>query len=124
MNITEDWTDDMNIRLVGQLTLEQLVEALINEFKNHTSFDEIYETLIVNNVSEFDREIVLDRAIDGIVRALTGSAENRPDQAKDPIAFKTFTEVWNSFETKDPISKEKIIGGFWVAWDHWRQNLK
>ena len=120
-NTPTGWTDDMNIDLIGDLGFDEFVDEIIARFKRYEDFDHIYEDLIVPNVAVYDREIVLDRALGGIVRAMTGMFSNRPDKAKDPIAYRTFTEVWNSFDGINFfIFKWKKPGGFWKKWNDWR----
>ena len=119
-NTSTAWTDDMNINLRGEMGFDAFVDEILSRFRKYEDFDKIYQDLIVPNVSEHDRNIVLDRAIGGIVRALTGNARNKPDKTKDPIAYKTFVEVWNTFETKGILFKRKKVGGFWKEWNEWR----
>ena len=114
------WTDDMNIQLIGEIDFETLIDQVLSRFRAYEDFNKIYDELIVTNVSEYDRDIVLDRALGGIVRALTGNKLNRPDKTKDPIAYKTFVTVWNTFEDKGFLLKKKKVGGFWKKWNDWR----
>lgn len=113
-------TDDMNIQLIGEMDFETLIDQILSRFESYEDFNKIYDELIVPNVSENDRDIVLDRALGGIVRALTGNKLNRPDKTQDPIAYKTFVTVWNTFEDKGFIIKMKKVGGFWKEWNEWR----
>lgn len=120
-SIPNGWTDDLSIELIGELDFDTFIEEVLNRFRSYEDFTKIHNELIVPNVLESDRNLVLDRAVGGIVRALTGAKANIPDKNKDPIAYKTFMEVWNTFEFKClPIFKWRKVGGFWKEWNEWR----
>lgn len=117
-NHSTGWTEDMHIKLIGTLDFESLIDQILSRFRNYEDFSQIYEELIVPNVAEEDRDLVLDRAIGGIVRALTGNQLNKPDKIQDPIAYKTFVVVWNSFKIR--FFGSAWVGGFWKTWNEWR----
>ena len=104
-NLPEGWTDDMNIPLTDDLSLEKLVDYV---FESTIRRDP--PPTIVQNLSErfgliqADAELALDRACGGAVRAATGRADNCPAKDKDPVAWFSYQKCINN-----PTSSQQSI---------------
>jgi hypothetical protein len=103
-----DWTDDMTISLPPSRTVAEVVEFVLAATLRQVPPDEIAKSLTADlGLTADDAELAADRALGGLVRAATPSADNRPDQVKDPVA-------WESFQrgTKDPSLVARIYPQF------------
>ncbi|MFG1604800.1 hypothetical protein [Actinoplanes sp. NPDC049265] len=103
-----DWTDDMTITLPPARTIPEVVEFVLAATLRQVPPDQIAEALAADlGLSPDDAELAADRALGGLVRAATRTPDNRPDQAKDPVA-------WESFHRgiRDPSLVERIYPQF------------
>ena len=97
---------------------DALVEKVIAAFKDDFDFEVIHSDVISPYLANpDDADLVLDRALGGIVRALTGNMQNCPDQSKDPIAWRTFMVVWETLPKKSWLSRDREAHGFWNEWN-------
>jgi hypothetical protein len=112
--------DDLGVHLIGDISLTALVNEIMARFKKYETFDTIYTEVVVPNVCTCSRAIVLDRAVGGIVRALTGAPTNMPSQEEDPVAYLTFMEVLSSFKRRILFMDIIWVSGFWPKWNQWR----
>ncbi len=118
MTLPEGWTDDLSVDLVPGMSEDALVEKVIAAFKDDFDFEVIHSDVICPYLANpDDADLVLDRALGGIVRALTGNMHNCPDQSKDPIAWRTFMFVWETLPKKSWLSRDRQAHGFWNEWN-------
>ncbi|MBL4661052.1 MAG: hypothetical protein JKY19_11910 [Alcanivoracaceae bacterium] len=59
------------------------------------------------SLAEDDADLAIERAIGGVVRALTTNIKNEPDVNDDPIANFMFHIVWSSMPTKGILKRKK-----------------
>ncbi|MET1255316.1 hypothetical protein [Aliikangiella maris] len=117
MTLPEGWTDDMSVEIIEGKTEEQLTFALMDSLRKSDS----YESMIRMCVSDYglvedDADLAIDRVQGGIVRALTGLIDNRPDATKDPLAHCSFNEVWKTLPKKHWWSSKRESKGVWSDW--------
>ena len=121
MELPTGWTDDMSVQLVPGISEDELVEGVIQAFKQETPFDKVLTEVVTPCViDEDDADLVLERALGGIVRALTGNRQNCPDRCMDPIAWRTFMVVWGTLPRKRWWSPGKDVAGYWYDWNQKR----
>jgi hypothetical protein len=60
--------------------------------------------------------LAIDRVPGGIIRALTGAPQNRPDPIDDPFAHMAFEKVWSEQPRLHWLSSRKKPSGKWLAW--------
>ncbi len=91
MSIPVGWTDDMNIQIAPDRTLDQLVDIVLQAAMRQDDSATTIAALIRDfGLSEEDAALALDRACGGVVRAATGNPQNCPNQQKDPVAWLSF----------------------------------
>ena len=95
--LPEGWTDDLSVQVRPGRTIEELVDFILaTDLARGLGTAEDFDHLVRALGNEFDlsiedSELAIDRVQGGVVRARTGNEANRPDRAKNPIA-------WTSFE--------------------------
>ena len=115
--IPEGWTADMTISIGSGQTHSDVADALLDLIEQGQNFETaIAEISRAFQLSDTDAELALDRAHGGIVRAMTGNPANSPSPEKDPIAFRTFEVVWNTFPRKGMFSRKREPTGKWLSW--------
>jgi len=107
----------MSVEIIEGKTEEQLTFALMDSLRKSDS----YESMIRMCVSDYglvedDADLAIDRVQGGIVRALTGLIDNRPDATKDPLAHCSFNEVWKTLPKKHWWSSKRESKGVWSDW--------
>ena len=87
----------MSVPLQGGHTVDQLVRFIDEALKQSPGQNSVLTDLCNEfRLSQDEAELSLDRFSAGIVRARTGSKQNRPNRTKDPIAAASFDrEVGN-----------------------------
>lgn len=91
MNLPEGWTDDMNIALPAERTLDEVVSLVISMGMGNSEPEDIETALVeVIGLSQEDAALAWDRVHGGIVRASTGNEANCPSKDKDPLAWLSF----------------------------------
>lgn len=91
VSIPVGWTDDMNIQIAPDRTLDQLVDIVLQAAMRQDDSATTIAALIRDfGLSEEDAALALDRACGGVVRAATGNPQNCPNQQKDPVAWLSF----------------------------------
>lgn len=91
MTLPEGWTDDMNIALPAERTLDEVVSIVISMSMGKSEQDETEDALIGTiGLSRDDAALAWDRVHGGIVRASTGNEANCPSKDKDPLAWLSF----------------------------------
>ena len=89
--IPEGWTDDMNIELPPERTLDDVVKFVVAASRNGDDFEKIARALVETlHLSESDAALAVDRVHGGVVRASTKNPANCPEEAKDPLAWISF----------------------------------
>ena len=91
VSVTEGWTDDMNIQIAADRTLDELVDFVLQAAMRRDDDAKTIAALVEHfKASEEDAALALDRACGGVVRAATRNPHNCPDQKKDPIAWLSY----------------------------------
>jgi len=67
-------------------------------------------------ISEEEALLAIDRVPGGIIRALTGVPQNRPDPIADPLAHIAFEKVWAELPRLHWLSSRKKPSGQWLVW--------
>ena len=94
--VPDGWTDDMNIVLRPERSLEDVVNLVISAGRSGEDSETTHCRLVGElELSETDAALALDRVHGGVVRAATGNVANRPDRAKDPLAWLSFNLATN-----------------------------
>lgn len=115
-NISKGWTDDMRIN-IARYAAEELVDLMFDELQMFSDADLVCHKLMKRfGLSEEDARLAVDRVPGGIVRAITGNPENRPDPIKDPLAYIAFERVWADLPRRAWFSSRKKPSGKWLAW--------
>jgi hypothetical protein len=121
MDLPTGWTDDMSVQLISSISEDELVKRVMQAFRQEMPFAEVLTGIVTPCViDEDDADLVLDRALGGIVRALTGGRQNCPDKRKDPVAWRTFMIVWETLPRKRWWSSDKVANGYWHDWNQRR----
>ena len=117
MTIPEGWTDDMSVNITTGKSEKELALSLMASLEIRESYEAMIQICIVNfGLSSDDAELALDRVQGGIVRAITCNRANKPDKEKDPLAWYSFNEVWETLPKKNWWSNKKDNKGKWVDW--------
>jgi hypothetical protein len=91
MTLPPGWTDDMNIVLPEERSLEEVVELVISMGRQRVAHEVVQSSLIETFcLSPDDAALAWDRVHGGIVRASTGHQDNCPDRRKDTLAWMSF----------------------------------
>jgi hypothetical protein len=90
MTIPEGWTDDMSIRLPPAVTVEMVVDLILQREAANVHYDVTQAELVAMGLLEEDAQLAHDRALGGLVRAATGNLQNEPSAEKDPVAWVSF----------------------------------
>jgi len=114
--LPEGWTDDMRIA-IDPRRIEALVSFLIDGNVNFTDWKSMHKRLMQDfGLSESDAYLALDRVPGGMVRAVTGNPDNRPDPIKDPLAHMSFQRIWFELPKLHIFSRRRNSQGKWSAW--------
>jgi hypothetical protein len=116
-----EWTTDMKFPVGNDFDLKDVSIFIKNHFELSMDFIELHKNLCNKfALTEDDSSLAIERAIGGIVRALTTNLLNEPNSLDDPIANYMFLEVWESMPTKGIFKKRKIASGKWCEWNNKR----
>ncbi len=84
----DGWTDDLTIHVCPPLTLDELVEFVLQAEVRQVPSDATTAELVTRfGLSDEDAALAWDRALGGLVRAATGNPVNCPVREKDPVAW-------------------------------------
>ncbi len=118
-----EWTTDMTFPVGNGFSISDVAVYIKECFEGHMDFAEIYENLCNKfALAEDDGELAIDRAVGGVVRALTTNIENRPDEKEDPVAYYMFNMVWQTLPSKGFFQLKKVAAGPWLEWDNKRKS--
>jgi len=117
MSIPEGWTDDMRVSLAPGKTIPELVSLIMDALAKGDAPPDLVPVLTEEfGMTIEDVNLAFDRVPGGIVRALTGNIANRPDRAKDPLAYESFDRVWRTLPRRGLFSSARKAAGPWKAW--------
>lgn len=103
----------------GQKDVAELIKQAL---PNGMEFSDLHRKLIETcELDSADADLAIDRAIGGIVRALSTNKANRPDPRQDPIAHHLFNEVWATLPRSRLFVWKKRRGGPWHDWNESRK---
>ena len=115
--IPEGWTDDMRIAIAPGAPSEELVDLVFESLLKFGDATVVCQELRARfGLSEEDARLAIDRVPGGIIRAITGNPENRPDPVKDPLAHIAFERVWAELPRRHLFSRRKRPSGRWLKW--------
>jgi hypothetical protein len=118
-----EWTTDMTFLVGNGFKISDVATYIKECFEESMDFAVIYEKLCSKfALAENDAELAIDRAVGGVVRALTTNIKNRPDENEDPVAYYLFNVVWQTLPSKGFFQQEKIANGPWLEWDNKRRS--
>lgn len=117
MALPDSWTDDVNVTIRANRTPPELVLAVMGLVQNIHGGSEMVDQIAREfGMSEEDARLAFDRVQGGIIRALTARWDNCPNRDKDPLAWLSFHETWQTLPTNHQAPGEKVSGGPWLAW--------
>jgi len=117
-----EWTTDMTFPVGNGGTIEDVAKFIEDSFNQSQDFEALFTELCSKFLlDEGDAELAIDRALGGIVRALTTNPDNEPDATEDPVANYMFHEVWKTLPESSDEANIKILGGKWYDWDQKRK---
>lgn len=120
--LPDGWTHDMNISVGAGLSQIEVADYVLDSLLGGIDLEDIHAGLIQTfSLTCADAELALDRSQGGIIRALTGSMSNAPDERDDPIARRAFDIVWATLAPKGFFSRDRIATGEWEQWYHKRR---
>jgi hypothetical protein len=90
MEIPEGWTDDMSIAPPDGVSVEQVVDLILDRMKAGAAPTETHKELRSLGLSCEDADLAQDRVMGGLVRAATISPENEPRREKDLVAWVSY----------------------------------
>ena len=98
-------------------TESDLAKWLVAAMESHTPDRQIRSTLASRFGLPDDQAIVAQkRALDGILRAISGSRKNMPNPQTDPIGFEAFNAVWGTFNQNSFFDKRHTPSRKWLDW--------
>jgi hypothetical protein len=117
MAIPDGWTDDKNVTIRADRTAPELVLAVMGLVQNiHGGPEMVGQIAREFGMSDEDARLAFDRVQGGIVRALTARQDNCPNRDKDPLAWLSFHEAWQTLPANAQAPNGKDSGGPWLAW--------
>jgi hypothetical protein len=117
MALPDGWTDDMNVTIRADRTAPELVSAVMGLVQNFHGGSEMVEQIAREfGMSDEDARLAFDRVQGGIIRALTARWDNCPSPDKDPLAWLSFHETWQTLPKRDQATDERVSGGPWLTW--------
>lgn len=89
--IPDGWTDDLDIVVAPEHTIDELVDFVLEHERRRGSVDVLFEVLTTTfGLSFEDARLAVDRVAGGRVRAASGLRENAPNASKDPVAHVSY----------------------------------
>jgi hypothetical protein len=117
-----EWTTDMTFPVGNGFNISDVSMYIKECFESHTEFSVIYQQLCSKfALTECDAELAIDRAVGGVVRALTTNIQNIPNEKEDPVAHYLFNAVWQTLPSKGILKKKKVAAGMWLEWNNLRE---
>lgn len=114
--LPEGWTDDMRISIDPQ-RINDLVHFLFDGHVRYADWVLMCERIVQEfGLTEEDAYLAIDRVQSGMVRAVTGNPENRPDAIKDPLAHMSFQRIWDELPRRHIFSRRRNAAGKWAEW--------
>lgn len=102
---------------------KDVAEFIKQAFQNGAEFARLHGELVEKfELNCSDADLAIDRAIGGIVLALTTNRANKPDLRQDPIAHHMFREVWTTLPRHKLFVHRRRAGGSWHDWNEARKS--
>jgi len=93
--IPEGYTDDMSFPIGNGKSEDDVARCILDAFQEKLNFEVIFEKIMEEFcLTDGDADLAIDRTMGGIVCALTANERNESDSEKDPLAWRSFKEVW------------------------------
>jgi len=94
-----------------------LAKWLVAALEGHVPSREIQSNLVSRfGLTDDEARIVESRAVDGILRAISGSRRNMPDAESNPIGHSAFELVWGAFNQNSFFDKRRTPNRKWLDW--------
>jgi hypothetical protein len=101
-----------------------LVKWLVSALAGHLPSRQIHLKLVSRfGLADDEARIVEERAIDGILCAISGSKRNLPDPKADPIGHAAFSLVWDTFNQNSFFDTRHSPSRKWLDWKE-QQNYR
>lgn len=115
----------MNVTIRADRTAPELVSAVMGLVQNIHGGSEMVDQIAREfGMSDEDARLAFDRVQGGIIRALTACSDNCPDRGKDPLAWLSFHETWQTLPINNQATGDRVSGGPWLAWLNAAQELR
>ena len=102
-----------------------LAKWLVTALEDHLPSKQIQLTLVSKfGLTDDEALIVEERAIDGILCAISGSKRNMPDAKTNPIGHAAFELVWDAFTQNSFFDKRHTPNRRWLDWKEQQTYLK
>ena len=120
VGIPEGWTDVLTIPLPPGQTVEA-IGRFVMQHDSKSSGEDIVQAIVTTfGITCDDAALVCDRVSGGILRAAFGNAANRPDPAKDPVAYFSYERARRDRGTIVAIRPEHAQAPKRSWWQFWR----
>ncbi|MGB5335435.1 MAG: helix-turn-helix transcriptional regulator [Woeseiaceae bacterium] len=99
----------------------ELAKWLLVALQNRWTNDRIREGLVSQfEFSQAEAIEVLEHALDGVMRAIGGKQDDRPDPEANPVARASFDILWSSFKRYEFFATGRAPTQEWLDWlrDH------
>jgi len=94
-----------------------LAKWLLAAIESHSPNEQIQSTLVSEfGLPENEAHLAWERAVDGILGAISGSRKNMPDSKFDPIGHTIFNLVWSTFNQNSFFDRRRTPNRKWLDW--------
>ncbi len=119
-----EWTTNMTFPIGDGFEVNDVSTYIQEFFEVSIEFSVLHNDLCNKfSLTDDDASLAIERAISGVVRALTTNIKNEPSITEDPIANFMFNIVWDSMPSKGILKRRKIASGKWLNWDNQRRAM-
>ena len=94
-----------------------LANWLFSALEGHWSHGRIQSTIVSKfGLTEEQARVAEESARAGILKAISGSRKNMPNQNTDAIGYTTFNLVWRTFNQNSFFDKRRTPNRKWLEW--------
>ncbi|MEJ2298668.1 MAG: hypothetical protein P8X94_09260 [Woeseiaceae bacterium] len=94
-----------------------LVQWLVAALERHMPSRQVQLALVSRFGLTDDEALIAERqAIDGILRAISGSKRNMPDASSNEIGHAAFELIWEAFNQNSFFDKRRTPNRKWLDW--------
>lgn len=117
MNKSAGMTDDLSVNIKNGKSNKELTQVIMDFLLQGKDDDlMIKESMNLFGLSDDDANLAIDQVSSGIVGALTGYLEKKPNKNKDPIGWLSFMCVWGTLPKRGETTEKYYSQNEWFNW--------